>query len=218
MELCLYNAVLTAMSHDGKGFTYVNQLASSDTDPSKREDWFTVACCPPNMLRVLGYIGGYVWTRSQSPQGQPCVIVNLYVASTLDFTENGDAVRISQSGDWPWNDRIHFAVENSSNNLTMKLRIPQWAPSFEISPPCAAATVEKGYVTLPSTWLAENREFDLRIPLRPRWIMPHPNTEQNTVALARGPVVYCVEDVDNAWEQDHFKVDYHGPSSVQTNC
>lgn len=46
MELCLYNAVLTAMSTDGKKFTYVNQLASSDKDHSKRDDWFTVACCP----------------------------------------------------------------------------------------------------------------------------------------------------------------------------
>lgn len=39
MELALYNAVLTAMSHEGTKFTYVNQLASSDEDPSKREAW-----------------------------------------------------------------------------------------------------------------------------------------------------------------------------------
>lgn len=47
MELCFYNAVLTGMSEDGKRFTYVNQLASSDTDLSKRAEWFTCACCPP---------------------------------------------------------------------------------------------------------------------------------------------------------------------------
>ena len=41
MELSLYNTVLTSMSYDGKRFTYVNQLASSDTDLSQREEWFT---------------------------------------------------------------------------------------------------------------------------------------------------------------------------------
>ncbi|KAM0327100.1 hypothetical protein ACHAQA_006227 [Verticillium albo-atrum] len=34
MELCLYNTVMTAMSLNGKAFTYVNQLASSEADKS----------------------------------------------------------------------------------------------------------------------------------------------------------------------------------------
>lgn len=31
-------------------------------------------------------------------------------------------------------------------------------------------------------------------------------TNQNTLSLARGPIVYCVEDYDNPWVDDHFKV------------
>ena len=61
MELCLFNAVLTGVSCDGRSWTYVNQMASSDADPSARSDWFTVACCPPNVLRLLGCIGGYLY-------------------------------------------------------------------------------------------------------------------------------------------------------------
>lgn len=207
MELCLYNAVLTAMSHDGKGFTYVNQLASSSEDLSKREDWFTVACCPPNMLRVLGCIGGYVWTRHDDEENKTsCVIANLYIPSTLEFTAHGEDFRISQQGDWPWKDQVHFEVQSSSPNLQMKLRIPQWASSYEIRPSCPGAVAEKGYLTLPSAWLAQTRQFDLKIPLETRWIAPHPFTEQNTLTLARGPVIYCVEDADNEWVKDHFKV------------
>lgn len=26
------------------------------------------------------------------------------------------------------------------------------------------------------------------------------------MAVARGPVVYCVEDIDNPWVEEHFKV------------
>lgn len=36
-------------------------------------------------------------------------------------------------------------------------------------------------------------------------ISPHPYTNQDIVALARGPIVYCVEDFDNPWVDDHFK-------------
>lgn len=49
MELEFYNAMLTGMGCDGKQFTYVNQLASSDADPGRRSKWFTCACCPPNV-------------------------------------------------------------------------------------------------------------------------------------------------------------------------
>lgn len=31
-------------------------------------------------------------------------------------------------------------------------------------------------------------------------------TTHGLLTLARGPVIYCVEDFDNAWVQDHFKV------------
>lgn len=41
--------------------------------------------------------------------------------------------------------------------------------------------------------------------MKPRYISPHPYTNQDIIALARGPVVYCVEDVDNPWVDDHFK-------------
>ncbi|KAF5697943.1 DUF1680 domain-containing protein [Fusarium mundagurra] len=47
IELCLYNTIMTAMSLDGKYFTYINQLASSGTDKNAREGWFWCACCPP---------------------------------------------------------------------------------------------------------------------------------------------------------------------------
>jgi uncharacterized protein len=41
--------------------------------------------------------------------------------------------------------------------------------------------------------------------MKPRYISPHPYTNQDIIALARGPIVYCVEDVDNPWVNDHFK-------------
>jgi uncharacterized protein len=63
----------------------------------------------------------------------------------------------------------------------------------------------KGYLALPAEWLKENPNFKLDIPLKSRFISPHPYTNQDIIALARGPVVYCLEDIDNPWVKDHFK-------------
>jgi uncharacterized protein len=74
-----------------------------------------------------------------------------------------------------------------------------------MSPPAPTEALQKGYLILPSAWLSSNPSFTLEIDIAPRLIAPHPYTNQDTLTLARGPIVYCVEDVDNAWVKDHFK-------------
>jgi DUF1680 family protein len=132
MELCMYNAVLTAMSADGKSFTYVNQLASSKTDPSKREEWFECACCPPNMTRTMGILGGYFWTHGvDSATGSAFVNVHQYTSATLTFSAVSGTVVLKQDSDWPWNGDVGFSLK-SSVPVSIRLRIPAWAEGFEV--------------------------------------------------------------------------------------
>ncbi|KAK3651068.1 hypothetical protein LTR56_005832 [Elasticomyces elasticus] len=208
MELCLYNAVLTSMSHDGKSFTYVNQLASSADDLSKREEWFTCACCPPNVLRLFGQLGGYIWQLREGQAGttEQELAVNLYISSTLTLVAGGKEVRVTQESDWPWKSDIKFSVQGSADSLGLKLRIPGWALSYTLKPECPDAHLEHGYLHLSASWISQNPEFTLAIPLKPRWItQPVHATTHGLLALARGPIVYCVEDIDNTWVEDHFK-------------
>lgn len=89
---------------------------------------------------------------------------------------------------WPW------------HGLTMSFTATQLTPALE------SATVENGYLVLPPSYTSGNKAFTLQIHgFEPRYISPHPYTNQRTFALARGPLIYCVEDVDNPWEQDHFR-------------
>jgi uncharacterized protein len=132
MELCLYNTVLTSMSSDGKKFTYVNQLASSDADPSQRQEWFTCACCPPNVLRLFGQIGGYTSTCDILAPDTACIAVHLYISSTTKFEVNGRDVQVEQQSNWPWSGEINFSVTAPSVDVMLRLRIPGWADSFEV--------------------------------------------------------------------------------------
>ncbi|KAI1061453.1 hypothetical protein LB506_011817 [Fusarium annulatum] len=66
--------------------------------------------------------------------------------------------------------------------------------------------LHKGYLTLDPAYTAAHPVFSLTIGnFTPRYITPHPYTNQHTLTLARGPLVYCIEDADNAWEDNHFK-------------
>lgn len=49
-------------------------------------------------------------------------------------------------------------------------------------------------------------------------IAPHPLTNQKTLTIARGPLVYCVEDVDNTWVTDHFRSTYLDPQCISDNA
>ncbi|KAL1627226.1 hypothetical protein SLS56_006465 [Neofusicoccum ribis] len=216
MELNFYNAVLTGMSCDGKAFTYVNQLASSATDLSKRSEWFTCACCPPNVARLLGYLGGYLWTSSVDESlKKVSVNVHMYGSATLTVPVGDSAVTVKQESEWPYDGKVGFEVKAPEGiEVDVKLRIPSWASEWQVSPDLPADLVSDGYLLLSTEWISAHPSFELNIPLKPRIIRPHPYTNQDIVALARGPIVYCVEDVDNPWDDDHFKSNLHVKSLI----
>lgn len=133
MELCLYNAVFTAMSVDCKNFTYVNQLASSEQDLSERFGWFQCACCPPNVLRLLGSIGGYVWNISSNSKTDVTQIdVHLYAPATLYFETSSGKATLKQECDWPRDGSIKLSLSGKTKTVQLKLRIPGWATSWNV--------------------------------------------------------------------------------------
>lgn len=134
MELCLYNAVFTAMSVDCKQYTYVNQLASSEKNPSKRFGWFTVCCCPPNILRLMGMIGGYTWNVSNNIKNYITQIdVHLHAPATFEFQTETGPESLRQGCDWPRDDMINFSLTSANKDVELMLRISRWAESWEVS-------------------------------------------------------------------------------------
>ncbi|GKT45074.1 non-reducing end beta-L-arabinofuranosidase [Colletotrichum spaethianum] len=209
MELCLYNNVMTAMSLDGRAFTYENQLASCESARSEREGWFGCACCPPNVTRLFGSLGGYLWDYG-GKEGEAWVNVHLYTSAEVNFPVDGTDVTLSQKSNWPWEGNILFQLKGAESlEATIRLRIPAWAKGdFVITPtpPPGTSTLERGYLHLSPAYIAANPVFSLDIHgFAPRYIAPHPYTNQRTLSLARGPIVYCVEDADHPWENNHFK-------------
>jgi DUF1680 family protein len=140
MELSFYNAVLSGISCNGTKFAYTNQLGSSNSDPSKRVDWFQCACCPPNITRLMGSIGGYLWQYEETSNQTVEITVHMYASGTILYQMHENSViKLDLKTQYPWDGVMRFTLSSPEQaSAKLRLRIPSWAPSFkvcELTPP-----------------------------------------------------------------------------------
>ncbi len=203
MERVLYNAIAVSTAVDGKHFFYSNPLQlraghdGSDEDaPSQRLSWYRCACCPPNLTRLVGCLNGYLATTDATG-----VQVHLYAPARVRADVPGGAVALRVSTDYPWDGRIEVTVERveSDQEWTLALRIPAWADDVRASIDGEPVVVDPdaGYLRLSRTW-PEGTSLVLELGMPARLVGAHPKVDavRGSVALARGPLVYCIEDAD----------------------
>ena len=195
LERALYNGVIAGVSADGTKFFYENPLAS-DGDVERR-DWFECACCPPNLARLEGSLGSYVYGVAED-----AISVDLYIGSRASLTVAGREITLSQRVRYPLDGDIRFALEVPGEpvRFTLRLRVPDWARGARVSvnAEVTAAVVRDGYLEVDREWVDGDR-VALSLDLAPRVL--HANAavsaDAGRVALAHGPFVYCVEGVDH---------------------
>jgi len=197
VEWSLYNAVAAGISLSGDRFFYVNPLASHGGH--HRKPWYDCACCPPNVARTFASLGRYAY--ASGPQD---VYVQLYAAGSAELQLGAGRVRLEVASDYPWDGRVALTVAGApAGAFALRLREPGWcAGSAQVSVNGEAqsrAARERGYLVLRRDWRAGDR-VQLELPLPVRRLEAHPLVEQaaGRVALARGPIVYCVEQADTS--------------------
>lgn len=205
IERALYNGILSGVSLDGKKFFYDNRLAShpeyyryhEQKEPFRKE-WFGCACCPPNIARVLASLGGYVYS-----QGKDEVFVHLYVQGEAEIDVGGGKIVIRQSTNYPWDGRVMISVEpRRPVQFALALRIPGWCRKAALKVNGKAVRVEsvtrKGYARIEREWAKGDRvALELAMPVELIEAHPAVRHDAGMVAIQRGPIVYCLEEVDN---------------------
>jgi DUF1680 family protein len=190
MERTLHNAIAVSTSLDGCHFSYSNPLhLRSGHDAPPRYPWFPCACCPPNLARFVASLHDAVATVDD--QG---VEVHLLAAGRVDGP-GGAALTVST--DYPWDGRVEVAVDSPPGEWTLSLRIPGWCEGATVDGEPAEAD-DRGYLRLRRDWGGSSRVV-LELPMPVRVLRPHPRIDavRGCVALARGPLVYCVEQADH---------------------
>jgi DUF1680 family protein len=196
MERALYNVIAGSTAVDGTHFFYSNTLhlrtghdGSHEDAPSGRLPWYSCACCPPNLARLLASLTGYVLTTDQSG-----LQVHLYSAGSFQTTVDGANVDVDVRTDYPWDGRITVTVTTNAE-MTLSLRVPGWVTKARLDG--TPAEVHDGYVRVRRDW-SHGATVTLDLPMPARVVHPHPRIDavRGCVALARGPLVYAVEQHD----------------------
>lgn len=209
MERALYNNVLSGVSFEGDQFFYANPLTSypyvnphehfsgiTSEQHYRRQDWFFCPCCPPNVARIVASIGGYFYSKTADR-----LYVHLYNPNSASFAFGDETVRIEQQTQYPWDGAIQFSVQTEKPvRFELALRIPDWCRSYTISVngEAQSVAVENGYALIARQWQSGD-SVSLVLDMPVERMTPNANIRQDAgkVALQRGPVVYCLEEVDN---------------------
>jgi hypothetical protein len=197
LELALYNAVLSGVSLDGETFFYDNPLASTGTH--HRQAWFSCPCCPPNLARLLASLGAYVYAQNETD-----AVVHLYIQGAGQFQIDGQRVTLRQETNYPWDSSVvlHMELERPAS-FGLRLRLPGWcaAPQVHVNGAKVdvSAASEAGYLRIAREW-QDGDQVALDLPMPVERVYAHPAVVANAgqVALRRGPLVYCLEQVDHS--------------------
>ncbi len=235
-ERTAYNGFLSGVSQSGDRFFYPNPLvydgsARNNSGFAGRAPWFGCACCPPNLMRMLASLSGYFYaTRDAS------LYVNLFGASEAQVSVAGTRVRLTQATDYPWQGTVRLAVApEHAAAFTLRVRIPGWvrsrpvpsdlysyeatdgpAWSLRVNGAAVEARPEQGYVALARTWQPGD-VVELTLPMAVRAVRGRAEVAatRGRVAFERGPLVYCVEDLDRRWSPDGLVVPAGAPVTAE---
>ncbi len=210
MERALYNGILVGVNLDGTKFYYANKLEipkkGGSTDGGmyggvQRQDWFTCACCPPNLMRTIAKLSEYMYTTHKDN-----VYVNLYIGSDGHMNVNGTNVNMKQETKYPWDGAVAITVTpDEAKTFTMNLRIPSWVKeqknsnvTISVNGEAVDMTENKGYVAISREWKAGDViRIDMPMEVRKTEADPNVTTNAGKIVLERGPIVYTVEKAGN---------------------
>lgn len=206
MELVLYNGLLSGISLDGKTYFYVNPLA--DNGRHRRQKWFACACCPPNIARLISSLPGYIYSTSFDG-----IWVHLYTSNIARIDWDGREIEFEVKTQYPWDGLVEFHI-NTGGEYSIFLRIPNWCKKYslfvkdqEISP-----NIVNGYVKVERSW-KKGDILKLNLFMEPEFIVSNPKVINNIgkVAIKKGPIVYCLEQVDNSFHIRDLEVFTNSP-------
>lgn len=195
VEKCLFNGVLSGVSLSGERFFYDNVLESKGH--IQRQEWFGVSCCPTQIARFLPSIGQYIYHTSEEG-----IWINQYIGSHISYHSKNQPIQIKMATAYPWQGKIELSIDTEQPlEFEINLRIPGWCKKYQLSinnVSCKRMYTEKGYIKLKREWKAGD-SITLVLDMPINQVIAHPNVKADAhkVAIQRGPIIYCAEEIDN---------------------
>ncbi|MCT4646162.1 MAG: glycoside hydrolase family 127 protein [Carboxylicivirga sp.] len=217
-EVALYNNALAGVNIDGNKFFYVNPLETDggafNHGHAGRSPWFGTACCPSNIARLIPQVSGMMYAT-----GENSIYCTFYGGNSTQIKLNTGAVEIKQETAYPFYGNIKFTIspEKEHQNFSLNLRIPTWATQQFVPGELYSYTdsnlpqikvlvnetpvnyeINKGFAEIDRKWNKNDKvELALPMPVHFNKSIKAVKPNQNRLAVTRGPLVFCAEEVDN---------------------
>ncbi|WP_424466366.1 glycoside hydrolase family 127 protein [Pseudoclavibacter helvolus] len=165
--------------------------------------------------------GGGERGAGMTAAGVTAVTVNLLIGSTLRFESGGVAAELRLRSELPWNGRASLSLDLHGADrlpLELRIRIPDWAEGAQIRAAGAPVgfEVQRGYAVVRREFLdGETLEIDVPFGARRERADPRVADAVGKVVVARGPLVYAAEGVDNAHPLDGVPLPDASPIEVR---
>lgn len=206
VERALYNTVLAGISLEGKSFFYVNPLevwpqacmdrTSREHVKPVRQKWFGVACCPPNIARTLASLGQYIYGVAQS---ESKLYINLFVSNQTKIMLGNSQVLADIETKFPWENEINITLRHVLvEGMYLFVRVPEYAQHYTVmeNGKPVPYQIDGGYAVLK---IKKDTKLTVGFEAPPKLVRANPlvRADVGKAAIVRGPLVYCLEEVDN---------------------
>lgn len=184
----MYNTVLGAkpLQSDGRAFYYSDYNFQGKKVYSNHR-W---PCCSGTLPQLAADYR--ISTYFRDPRG---VWVNLYIPSTVRWTQDGAQVSLTQKSEYPHEGHLEFEVKTSKKKkFALNFRIPAWAAGAAVAVNGNRQDGIAGtFANIQREWKDGDR-IELELPMTTR-LEPIDAQHPGTVALLVGPqVLFAVEE------------------------
>lgn len=208
IERTMYNIIAACPAEDGQSFHYVNTLHRRSVSIPPRPDdqrlprtdgmrapWFTTSCCPTNVARLVSSLEGYIASTSEAG-----LQIHQYVSGSVETMLSGKgSVALEVETRYPNDGAVRITIASTpEEEWTLGLRIPAWSKTATIQVNGSSSAAEPGSLDLERSW-AVGDTVVLHLDMAPRLTAADPRIDslRDCLAVEKGPLVYCVESVDN---------------------
>jgi DUF1680 family protein len=236
LERTLYNGLISGVSLSGDKFFYPNPLEADGKHKfnhgfTGRFAWFGCACCPGSMVRFIPCVPGYLYAHKDDT-----IFVNLFAASETTIKLNDNPIKLKQQTQYPWKETVKITVApEKPGSFTMAVRIPGWArnepipsdlytylkpssqePTLKLNGKQIPVRLKDGFAQIERKW-EKGDQIELTLPMPIRRVIANEKVEadRGRTAIQRGPIVYCVEGVDNNGSVSNIVLDDNTPLKAE---
>jgi len=129
--------------------------------------------------------------------------VHLYAGGVAELEIGGRRVELTVRTEYPWDGTVDIEVEPGGEaTFALNLRIPGWCRQATLAVNGEDVEIgdvaNDGYARIERCWKAGDRvRLVLNMPIERIRAHPAVRMANGKVALQKGPIVYCLEEVDN---------------------